>query len=645
MPPQEHDNALEAASPSATLDATPGYRRAALAVAETLIPGSGDTPFADEATVARAEEVVRRFDPRAVPLWRAAIRALDYAAVARKGRPLHALSAAEQDALLRAWEGEPLMRAPLTAVAAVLKLVHFDRPAVYARRGGRPNLITALDRPRWTSAVHRASEWEGDDTIECDVIVIGTGAGGAVVGRELAERGHAVVFVEEGEHYRRDAFDGSSVRAHQRFYRAAVSFGNVMMPIFAGRLVGGSTAVNTGTCYRTPDWILNRWCEDLGTDALSPGAMKRHFERVEGRIGVEPAPLDKVGPLGALMARGCDELGWRHGPTLRNAQGCTGDGFCDFGCSSGARRSTDVAYLPAALERGAMLLTGLHAERVLVESGRAVGVEGRARSGRKLRVRGRRVVLAGGAIPTPMFLQRQGLCNRSDQVGRNLAVQPSGGFAALFDEEVDAHRHIPQGYTCDEFVREGQLLMTAQVDVNVTPLVFPFNGRRLMSVLDDHRHLGEFALLLADTAAQGRVTGEIGGYPSIRYDIAPKDVQRMQTLMVRAGKMCLAAGAKKLFPITHKHRELQGEPGLRAFEQDTMSAGDFVWLSYHPMGTCKMGSDPRASVVGLDHQTHDVPGLYVVDASTVPSALGVNPQLTIMAMATRAAEGIASTMD
>jgi choline dehydrogenase-like flavoprotein len=626
------------------LHASPGYLRSALAVAETLIPGSPDTHFADEATLARAEDVVRDFDARALPVWRLAMRALDYAAVARTGRPLHALSSDEQDAVLRGWERNPVLRAPLTAVAAVLKLVHFDRPTVYARRGGRPNLVAGLDRPRWMSNVHRATEWQGDETIECDAVVVGTGAGGAVVARELAERGHAVVLVEEGEHYRRDAFDGSSVRAHQRFYRATVSVGNVVMPIFAGRLVGGSTAINTGTCFRTPPWVLDRWCTDLASDALSPDVMKRHFDRLEARLGIEPAPLDKVGPIAGLMARGCDELGWSHGPTRRNAPGCTGEGFCDFGCRTEARRSTDVAFVPAALERGALLLTGLRAERVLVEGGRAVGIEGRAGNGRKLRVRARRVVLAGGAIPTPLFLLRQGICNTSDQVGRNLAVQPSAGFAALFDEDVDAHRHIPQGYQCDEFLREGQLLMTAQVDVNVTPLLFPFSGRRLMNAVDDHRRLGEFALLVADSEARGRVRGEIGGYPSVRYDVTRQDARRMHELMVRAGRMCLAAGARKLFPVTHTHAELDGPQALREFADAPLSPGDIVWLSYHPLGTCKMGSDPATSVVGLDHQTHDVAGLYVVDGSTVPGAIGVNPQLTIMAMAARAAEGIAATL-
>jgi choline dehydrogenase-like flavoprotein len=412
------------------------------------------------------------------------------------------------------------------------------------------------------------------------------------------------------------------------------------MPIFAGRLVGGSTAINTATCFRTPSWVLDRWCEELGTDDLSPAAMAVHFERVEERIGVAPAPLAKVGPIAGLMARGCDDLGWSHRTTLRNAPDCTGEGFCDFGCRTDARRSMDQSYLPAALERGSLMLTGLRADRVLIEGGRAVGVEGRAQDGRRIRVRARKVVLAGGAIPTPLLLLRQGICNRSDQVGRNLALQPSSGFAALFDETIDAHRHIPQGYQVDEFLREGQLLMTAQTDVNYAAMLLPFAGRRLAAVLEQHRHLAAFALLVADAKADGRVHGEAGGYPVIRYDVTASDVARMHSLMVRAGRMCLAAGARTLFPVTRPGPEITDQAGLRRFEQARLSPADVSWLSYHPMGTCRMGRDPSTSVVGLDHQTHDVPDLYVVDGSTVGGPLGVNPQLTILAMATRAALGI-----
>ena len=251
-------------------------------------------------------------------------------------------------------------------------------------------------------------------------------------------------------------------------------------------------------------------------------------------MSIEPAPVEKVGPIAGLMARGCDCLGWSHGPTRRNAPGCTGEGFCDFGCRTEARRSTDVEFVPAALERGALLLTGLRAERVLIESGRAVGVEGRAANGKRLRVRARRVVIAGGAIPTPLFLLRQGICNASDQVGpqpRRAAQLPASQRSSTRTRRAPAH--IPQGYQCDEFLREGQLMMTAQVDVNVTPLLFPFAGRRLMGVVDQHRRLGEFALLVADSEARGRVFGEIGGYPKVRYDITREDARRMHELMAR----------------------------------------------------------------------------------------------------------------
>jgi choline dehydrogenase-like flavoprotein len=627
--------------PSKEVDLSRAYRRAALAVAETILPGSEGIRFADETTVERVEEVVLAFDRRLAPAWRLAVLALDYAAIAIRGRPLHALSRGEQGIALKAFGRNPLLQSALTGVGAVLKLVHFDEPTVEAGSGVRLHQVYPTERPRWLSGVHWAAEWTGSDTLECDVVVVGSGAGGAVVAAELAQRGHAVVVLEEGEHHTRDAFDGSAVRAHQRFYRAAFSTGNVVMPIFAGRLVGGSTAINTGSCFRTPDWVLERWCETLGTEELSPGAMREHFERIEHRLGVEPAPLEKVGPIARLMAAGCDELGWRHGPVHRNAPGCTGEGFCDFGCGAGARQSTDVSYIPSALERGNMLLTGMKVRRVLVEGDRAVGVEGTAANGHAIRVRASRVVLAGGAIPTPLLLLRQGLCNGSGQLGCNLALQPSAGFTALFDEEIDGHRYIPQGYQCDEFVREGQLMMTAQVTFNYSPMVLPFVGQDLMDVVDQHRRLASFALLLADSAPRGRVLGEAGGYPAIRYDVSEQDTHRMQTLMVRAGRMCLAAGAKKLFPVTLKNQVMGDVGALRAFEAERLSPRDILWLSYHPLGTCRMGRDPKSSVVGLDHQTHDVRGLYVVDGSTVPGAIGVNPQMTIMAMATRAARIIA----
>jgi choline dehydrogenase-like flavoprotein len=614
--------------------------RSALALAEAIVPGSASIPAADEATVARAHDVIRAFHPSLPQAWRIAQATLAAAAIAQTGRPFDALSAARQEALIRRWEDDPILKAPLGLVALIYKFVHFDQRSVYETLGGKLNVVGALETPRWLRQVHRAQEWEGGD-VDCEVVVIGTGAGGGVVGRELADRGFAVVFVEEGEHHRRDAFDGSSVRAHQRFYRGAFSIGNVAVPVFMGRLVGGSTAINGGTCFRAPPWVLDRWCEDTDSGDFGADAMRPYFERVEAVLDVREADRSTVGPIGEVMARGCNALGWSHFAIRRNAPGCDGSGFCDFGCRTDARRGTHIAYVPPALEKGAMLLTGLRAEQIVLSGGRAVGVDAITHDGRTIRVRARAVVLAGGAIPTPLLLLKQGICNTSGQVGRNLSIHPSSGFSALFDQEIRGHAHIPQGYGCDQFLREGMLLTAAQPDLNIAAAVLPFAGRRLMETLGRVDHLAYFALLIRDSTRNGRVWRDVGGLPVITYNVTAEDVDRMHRGMVRAGEMCLAAGATRMHPTALKMRSLKGARDLEAFAATRFAPTDYVWTSYHPLGSSKMGRDPKTSVVDTSHETHDVPGLYIVDGSTVPGPLGVNPQLTIMAMATRAAEKIA----
>lgn len=607
-----------------------------------MIPGSRSVLGADERTHALAEQFVRSLHPGLAPAWKLAHEVLDAAAIARTGRRFHKLSAARQDDLLQHWEGDGMLRRPLALLGLVYKAVHFDRNAP-RKSGSGLGVLRSVERPRWMAQIHRLDDY--DDDVECDVVVVGTGAGGAVVGRELAERGHAVVFLEEGEHYLRDAFDGSVIRAHQRFYRNAFSVGNVVMPVFMGRMVGGSTAINGGTCFRTPPWVLEHWCEELGTDAFAADTMARHFDRVEQILEVEAARPEVIGPVGDVMARGCDALGWSHHRIRRNAPHCDGSGFCDFGCRQDARRSTQIAYLPPALERGAVLFAAARARRVMLEGRRAVGIEAESKRGKRVRVRARATVLAGGAIPTPLMLLEQGLGNRSGQVGRNLSVHPSSGLLARFDERIDGHRYVPQGYACDQFLQDGFLVTSAQPALNIAALLFPFTGRRLMGVLDGMDRTASFALLLRDATPNGRVWRDIGGLPIITYNIGPEDVQRMHQAMLRTGEMCRAAGAKTLYPVVLGAPPIESDADFDRFRKSPPHPSDITWLSYHPLGTCRMGRDPKTSVIDLDHEVHDVPGLFVVDGSAVRGPVGVNPQLTIMAVATRAAESIGARLD
>lgn len=618
-------------------------RRAALALLEAMIPGGEGVPGGDEETLRRVEAVIDELSPSLLGGWRAAMRALSAAAVAATGRPFHALDADAQEATLRRWSQDPLLRGPSSLALLVFKLVHFDRPAVYAGLGGRVRPAPALDEPRWLRQVRRGESITADETVECDVVVVGTGAGGAVVGYELASRGLAVAFVEEGDLHRRDSFDGSSVRAHQRFYRGAVAVGNAPMPVFMGRLVGGSTAINGGTCFRPPPWVLDRWCDALRSDDFAPGSLRPYFERVESFLGVGPTDERHLGPIGGVFARGCDALGWSHVRIRRNAPGCTASGFCDFGCRTDARRSTNVSYMPAALERSAQLYTGARADRVRVENGRAVGLDALTRGGARLRFRARAVVLAGGALPSATFLLRQGIANASGQVGRNLSLHPSGGMSALFDEPIRGADHVPQGFAMDHFLREGFLVLGAQSDRNVSPMTTPLAGRRLMDFVAQRDHLATVGTLIADDRPDAVVRYEHDGNVVVTKQLSARDVARVHQAMVRAGEMFLAAGARRLYPVVTSTPVVERDDFHR-FARTVPAAGDLPLLSYHPLGTCRVGRDPARSVVDLDHQSHDLRGLFVVDGSTVGGPLGVNPQLTIMALAARAAARIAERL-
>ena len=265
------------------------------------------------------------------------------------------------------------------------------------------------------------------------------------------------------------------------------------------------------------------------------------------------------------------------------------------------------------------------------------------KSGRRVRVSAKAVILAGGAVPTPMFLMKQGICNTSGQLGRNLTLHPSGGLAAMFDEELNGKDAIPQGYGCDEFVKDGILLTAAQPDVNFGPIVLPYVGDPLIELMNSMSHLASFGILIADHGT-GRVVTDAEGIATVHYNLDAEDLALYHRGTVKMGEICWAAGAKRVMPTYAGGHDYRSRAEWKRFVDHRPRASELLLTSYHPLGTCRMGTDPKTSVVGLDHETHDVPGLFLVDGSTVRGPLGVNPQLTIMAIATRAAEKIAQKL-
>ncbi|MCB0219438.1 MAG: GMC family oxidoreductase [Chrysiogenetes bacterium] len=623
---------------------SPRQRELALSFGRSLIPVGRVFPGANERTLGSLEELVGG-NKRAIGVLSGMMELLDKAAILRTGRPFSRLSAGKRDELLGRWLKDSSLRLPVMALGFAFKAAHFDDEEVYAAAGKTYRKGGPAEPERWLSQVSDATDFEDGEQIECDVVVVGTGAGGAVVGTELALKGHAVVFLEEGKLYRRDAFTGNLHEAHKKFYRgggAVPSVGNTIIPILMGKLVGGSTAINTGVSYHTPDRVLNRWCENIGTDEFEPSRMAPYFEKVDRELQVVHSEDKFLQGAARKIAEGCDALGWNHYDLQRNAPGCTGEGVCDLGCPSMARRSVDIAYLPQAAARGAMVIKESKAHRVMIENGRAVGIHAKSvETGQDLWIRARKVVLAGGAVMTPVMLLEQGICNSSGELGKNLAVHPSTGVSGLFDEVLEGEAFVPNTRSCDEFLgREGILLQSGRGSLNMAPITIPFVGREFMDLIEDYDKVVGFGTMIEDVARPGRVRSMGGGKPLVTYSLTDEDTKKLHRGMYLGAKMLLAAGAERAMPLLFRFPSIRNQSELEAFGKLKVKASELMLTSWHPLGTCDIGKDPKKSVVSPDHETHDVKGLYIVDGGTVPGPLGVNPQITIMAMATRAAERI-----
>jgi len=399
--------------------------------------------------------------------------------------------------------------------------------------------------------------------------------------------------------------------------------------------VGGTTTINSGTCFRAPARIFDAWRAEYGLTDVSADSMAPHYARVEEVMGVDFAQEKYLGGVGRVIARGADKLGWSHRPLRRNAPECDGQGVCCFGCPTDAKRSTNVSYVPLALKAGAQLFTGARAERVVVDRGRATGVDVRA-GDQRFTVRARAVVVACGSLLTPLLLEKSGIGVASGQLGRNLSIHPALAALAVYDEIIDGANAIPQGYSIEEFHDEGLLFEGAFAPLEVGAASFPLIGRPLVDLLEDYRRLACFGFMIEDTS-RGRVRPGPGGKPLITYWLNDHDVARLKRGIELLSRVFFAGGAHRVIPMVNGFDELRGPGDLEKLRRAKLNARDFELTAYHPLGTARMGSDPKRSVIGPDHQLHDTRGVYVTDGSALPSSPAVNPQMTIMALATRAA--------
>ena len=488
--------------------------------------------------------------------------------------------------------------------------------------------------------------------ITADVCVIGTGAGGAVVAKELAEKGLSVVALEEGscfsvKNYNQDAGDMMA-----RLYRESamtLALGLPPVSITLGRCVGGTTTVNSATCFRTPEKVVDSWKKQYDCEGLSYPELVSYFERVEREINVVELTEDVLGRNYQVVKRGAEKRGLTIKPLKHNVKGCEGAGVCQWGCVKNAKQSTDVAYIPKAVSAGAKVFANCRAKKIITEAGRVVGVKGRFvnpennRETFAIKVTTGIVCLAMGSMISPAFMLKNHLANTSGQVGRGLTIHPCGRVVAEMADDVKGHHGVSQGGMIDAFADEGIMLEGIFIPPGVMAMALPGTGQDHKYLARHYNNLAAFGVMVSDST-RGRIFQPIlpGSAFTAWYSMNQNDAERLRKGIGYVADIFLAAGARRVFTACFKMPQIRSPEDLERFKTMRIKPWHFELMAFHPLGTCRMGNTPRTSVVDLNLETHDIAGLFITDGSVFPSSLGVNPQVTIMAFATRAADYIAA---
>ncbi len=595
-------------------------------VAAAILPPEAGGP-APERVASVARRMVSRMPGTSQAGLAAALTGLQAFSFARTGRRLGALPPRRREALLA--EVARLGGAP--AIDAVKSIVLLASGAdAYADEIATVGSRHEPSRPDPAMNIGPASEWP--QASSCDAVVIGSGAGGAFAARALARAGFDTVIVEEGERW--DVERIRSSHPLDRFagiYRDAgttMALGNPPIALPLGRAVGGTTVINSGTCFRPPTAVATAWHEQHGLALADLELLGPRVADVEATIGVAPAPMEVLGRNGELALEGAAALDWQSAPLRRNAPGCRGACQCAIGCPNNAKGGVHLNALPQACEAGARIVTGLHAKQVLSENGRATGILARRADGNEVRISAPLVVVAAGAIPTPPLLRRSGLGGHP-RLGRNLSIHPATGITASFEEEVFAWRGVMQSVGIEELHEsEGVLLEATSSPPGMGAISAPGYGTHLMGRLERAPNTATLGAMIADEPS-GRIFGTRA--PLVSYRLAKADERRLRIAVEAMARVMLAAGANSV--------ELGGGASQVRSEAELPSAIERLDVrrlrlaAFHPSGTAAAGSDPARHPVDPEGRLRGIDGVWVADGSILPSCAGVNPQVSIMALA------------
>jgi choline dehydrogenase-like flavoprotein len=507
-----------------------------------------------------------------------------------------------------------------------------------------------------------ARQLHADATYDCDVAIVGTGAGGGTAAEILADAGLRVLMVEEGPLKSSSDFRMLESDAYPQLYQASAArkTSDKAINILQGRCVGGGTTVNWTSSFRTPSRTLAHWASAHDLPGYAEADLAPWFERVERRLSIAPWTV-APNANNAALARGAAELGIAHGAIRRNVSGCWNLGYCGMGCPTNAKQSMLVTAIPAALDRGATLVTHARAMRLVQKADRvdtlecaAMDAAGVAITTRRIVVHARMFVAAGGAINTPGLLLRSNVPDPHGRVGQRTFLHPTVVSAALMRERIDGHAGAPQTVYSDQFQDEvaldgpiGYKLEAPPIHPILAAITLPGHGEAHAAFMHELPRLHVLIALLRDgfhpdsPGGSVRLAGD--GTPQLDYPLGPYVWHGVRRAFASMARLQFAAGAQQVMPIHDNGTVFDGvaaaERAITGFDLRPLVT---PVVSAHVMGGCAMGRDARRASVAPDGRYHHLANLYVADGSLFPTSIGANPQLSIYAVAARLASAWAT---
>ncbi|WP_332872149.1 GMC family oxidoreductase [Alloalcanivorax mobilis] len=523
-------------------------------------------------------------------------------------------------------------------------------------------------RDPWENADQRWQVIDGaqqtrDRTLEADVVIIGTGAGGGVSAEILSQRGLKVILVEAGRLRSSRDFNLDEGDAYRHLYQegALRATKDGAITILQGRTVGGTTVVNWTSSFRTPEQTLDFWQRQYGVQGTGRSALNPWFERMEKRLGVHPWQM----PPNAnndIIKRGCEALGWDWSVIPRNVSGCWNIGYCGMGCPTNAKQSMLVTTLPAAMEAGATLIHSAQAHRLIHDGGKVSAVEVRPLdqhkqpTGATLTLKAATVIAAGGGIQTPALLMRSEAPDPNGRVGKRTFLHVTSFAFGHYGRDIAPFYGAPQSLHSDQFTFAEGVAGPAGYKLEMMPLHPGLTAALLGSVGEEARQritelprtAASIALLrdgFHDDSVGGTVELRDNGEPVLDYPLSDYLLDGARRSLHSQVEMQFAAGAERVRP---GHIRAPYYPSWKAARQGMKDLAyqplEVALGSAHVMGGCAMGEDEQHCVVDSHGRHRQLENLYVFDGSVFPTSLGVNPQLTIYGLSARNASALADRL-